>query len=198
MVDTGPDFRTQCLREDIRHLDAVLLTHPHMDHLTGFDELRRFTIAEEATMPVYARPSCLEVVERMFFYAFNGENRYRGYLKPDPRPIHGVFQLGDTSVTPLPLVHGKVETIGFLFERAGRRLVLAPAGERLLAQARRLLAGKKDAELLDEALRELVRTNREAEIDAAYARAYAEHPIDEPDEWGDLDSFRRAIGRARS
>jgi len=70
--------------------------------------------------------------------------------------------------------------------------------EHLLAEARRLLAGKKDAELLDEALRELVRTNREAEIDAAYARAYAEHPIDEPDEWGDLDSFRRAIGRARS
>ena len=79
VVDTGPDFRTQCLRENIRQLDAVLLTHPHMDHLTGFDELRRFTIEEEAVMPIYARPSCLEVVERMFFYAFTGENRSRGY-----------------------------------------------------------------------------------------------------------------------
>lgn len=122
VVDTGPDFRTQCLRERVRKVDAVLYTHPHMDHLTGFDELRRFTIAEDAVMPIYARPSCLEVLERMFIYAFNGENRYRGYLKPEPHPIEGIFHLGQTEITPLPLVHGKVETIGFLFARNGRKL----------------------------------------------------------------------------
>ena len=122
VVDTGPDFRTQCLRAGIRRVDAVLYTHPHMDHLTGFDELRRFTIAEEAVMPIYARPSCLAVLERMFEYAFNGENRYRGYLKPEPRAIHGPFTLGSIEVTPLPVVHGKVETIGFLFSHSGRRL----------------------------------------------------------------------------
>ncbi|WP_421120675.1 type II toxin-antitoxin system VapB family antitoxin [Aquihabitans daechungensis] len=69
--------------------------------------------------------------------------------------------------------------------------------ESLLTEARRLVAGAKDAELLDEALRGLVRAHREAEIDAAYARAYTDHPIDEPDEWGDLASFRRAIGGAK-
>lgn len=122
IVDTGPDFRTQCLRENIRRVDAVIYTHPHMDHVTGFDELRRFTIAEDAVMPIYARPSCLEVLERMFVYAFNGENRYRGYLKPETHPIHGVFQLGETTITPLPLVHGKVETIGLMFARNGRNL----------------------------------------------------------------------------
>jgi len=122
IVDTGPDFRQQCLRENIRRVDAVIYTHPHMDHLTGFDELRRFTVDEEATMPIYARPSCLHVLERMFVYAFNGENRYRGYLKPEPRPIEGEFCLGETTVTPLPLEHGKVETIGLLFSREGRRL----------------------------------------------------------------------------
>lgn len=71
----------------------------------------------------------------------------------------------------------------------------------LLAEARRLRP-VKDAELLDEALRGLVRVHREAEIDAAYARAYTEHPIDEPDAWGDLVSFGRAIqasnGRKRA
>jgi phosphoribosyl 1,2-cyclic phosphate phosphodiesterase len=93
-----------------------------MDHLTGFDELRRFTIAEDAVMPIYARPSCLEVLERMFVYAFNGENRYRGYLKPESHPITGVFDLGKTEFTPLPVVHGKVESIGYLFSRDGKKL----------------------------------------------------------------------------
>lgn len=122
VVDTGPDFRTQCLRENIRHLDAALFTHPHMDHVTGFDELRRFTVEEDHFIPIYAAPECLGVLERMFIYAFNGENRYRGYLKPLPKPIHGPFQLGETTVTPLPAQHGKVETMGFLFERGGKKL----------------------------------------------------------------------------
>jgi len=122
VVDTGPDFRTQCLRAGIRHLDAALFTHPHMDHVTGFDELRRFTIPADVFLPVYALPSCLAVLERMFDYAFNGENRYRGYLKPFPKPVHGPFHLGQTLVTPLPVRHGKVETIGYLFSRGGRKL----------------------------------------------------------------------------
>ena len=67
--------------------------------------------------------------------------------------------------------------------------------EGLLTEARRLRPGVKDATLLDEALRGLVRLHREAEIDASYA-AYDEHPIDEPDEWGDLASFRAAIAAA--
>jgi phosphoribosyl 1,2-cyclic phosphate phosphodiesterase len=122
VVDTGPDFRSQCLREGIRQLDAALFTHPHMDHVTGFDELRRFTIPEEAVMPCYAVPSCLEVIERMFSYAFNGENRYRGYLKPESRAIAGPFRLGMIDVTPLPVLHGKVETVGFLFSTGDRKL----------------------------------------------------------------------------
>ncbi|MES2595692.1 MAG: MBL fold metallo-hydrolase [Verrucomicrobiota bacterium] len=122
VVDTGPDFRTQCLRAGIRHLDAALFTHPHMDHLTGFDELRRFTIPPEVFIPVYALPSCLEVLQRMFSYAFDPANHYRGYLKPFPKPIHGPFHLGETLVTPLPVKHGKVETIGFLFSRHNKKL----------------------------------------------------------------------------
>jgi hypothetical protein len=65
--------------------------------------------------------------------------------------------------------------------------------EALLARARRLRAGATDAVLLDEALNALVARNRAAEIDAGY-KAYDQHPIDEPDEWGDLASFREAAG----
>jgi len=122
VVDTGPDFRYQCLRANIRHLDAALYTHAHMDHVTGFDELRRFTIDIDQYIPVYGLPDTLAVLERMFDYAFNGENRYRGYLKPFPKPVHGPFHLGETLVTPLHVKHGKVAAIGYLFSRGTRRL----------------------------------------------------------------------------
>lgn len=122
VVDTGPDFRSQALRENIRHLEAAIYTHPHMDHVTGFDELRRFTVGDDDEILIHAMPSCLGMLERMYEYAFNGQNRYRGYLKPAPRPIDGPFDLGGTHVTPLPVLHGKVETIGFLFQRGGRKL----------------------------------------------------------------------------
>ncbi len=68
--------------------------------------------------------------------------------------------------------------------------------EGLLRRARGLGVGPNDAALLDAALRALVAHHRAAEIDAVYARAYGEHPLDEADEWGDLASFREAAGRS--
>ena len=65
--------------------------------------------------------------------------------------------------------------------------------EDLLASARQLLAGTPDASLIDEALRSLIQRHRAAELDASYG-AYDDHPLDEPDAWGDLASFRRAAG----
>jgi antitoxin MazE5 len=65
----------------------------------------------------------------------------------------------------------------------------------LLSAARRARAGATDAELVDAALAALVARERAAEIDAAYASAYGAHPLDEPDEWGDLASFREAAAR---
>lgn len=69
--------------------------------------------------------------------------------------------------------------------------------EGLLAEARRLVGDRRDAALIDEALRSLVRRYRDAEIDAAYAVAYADHPDDEPDAWGDLASWGDAVRQAR-
>ncbi len=141
VVDTGPDFRQQCLRARIQHLDAVLITHEHTDHIMGFDDLRRFTFGEEARLPVYATPPTLAALARVFAFAFDGTNLFPGYFKPDPRPITGPFTLGETLVTPLPVEHGKVDTIGFLFTRGGRKRlayisdvkVIPPATMALLA-----------------------------------------------------------------
>jgi Bacterial antitoxin of type II TA system, VapB len=67
--------------------------------------------------------------------------------------------------------------------------------EDLLRAARRVRTGRTDAAMIDEALQALLERHRSAEIDASYA-AYDEHPLDEPDEWGDLASFREAAGRS--
>ncbi len=122
VVDTGPDFRAQCLRENIRRVDAVLLTHSHIDHVVGFDDVRRFTIPEEAVMPVYGLPETLEALQRIFYFSFNPVNRWRGYLKAEARPISGPFQIGQTEVIPVPVKHGNVEAIGFLFMWHGRKI----------------------------------------------------------------------------
>lgn len=131
LVDTGPDLRMQCLREGISHADAVLYTHEHTDHIMGFDDLRRFSVGADSELPIYAGASCLGRLEAAFHYAFSGENRYVGYLKPKPHVISGPFHLGDTEVTPLPVLHGKVDTMGLLFShpQAGRFAYLPDAKE---------------------------------------------------------------------
>lgn len=122
MIDTGPEFRVQCLREGIAHLDAAVYTHAHMDHVVGFDDLRRFCDVEGFFLPVYATPLTLEHLKRMFVFAFEGKSHTPGYIRPDPREIHGPFLIGDTLLTPLPLPHGRFICNGYLFTRHHRKI----------------------------------------------------------------------------
>jgi phosphoribosyl 1,2-cyclic phosphate phosphodiesterase len=122
VIDTGPDFRAQALRENIRRMDAVLLTHAHTDHVMGFDDLRPFFWGGK-TLPVFGSPATLDQLRNSFSFAFDGKNRFPGYLHPDPRPVQGAFRLGETEVVPLALPHGRMTTSGYLFTRGGRRLL---------------------------------------------------------------------------
>ncbi len=142
LVDAGPDLRTQCLRAGIADLDAALITHPHADHVCGFDDLRRFSIGADEVLPVYAPASCLAVLRRMYPYAFDGENRYPGYLKPEPRPVAGAFELGGARVCALPVDHGKVECVGYHFDAGpGSRVAYIPDCKRVSPAAMETLAG---------------------------------------------------------
>ena len=122
VVDTGTDFRTQALRENIRQVDAVVFTHSHTDHIMGFDDLRRFSYTR-GSMPVYASAETMRDLERVFEFAFKTANPFPGYLKPEPHIISGPFKLGSTTITPLPVPHGDFFVNGYLFSRNGERLV---------------------------------------------------------------------------
>lgn len=123
VIDTGPEFRLQCLREKVRRVDAVLYTHAHTDHVMGFDDLRRFCEGDRF-LPIYAGPSTMADLKRIFAFAFNGENLYPGYIKPEPHLLKRFepFPLGGTTLTPLPMTHGRAPAFGYLMERGGRKL----------------------------------------------------------------------------
>lgn len=123
LVDSGPDLRQQALRENLREIDAVIYTHAHLDHVTGFDELRAFCWRRDEPLPMYAAAECMETLQRMYGWAFQPDNLHRGYVKPDPGVIEGPFNIGSLSITPLPVFHAAVETIGFLFETPGGKSV---------------------------------------------------------------------------
>lgn len=122
VVDTGTDFRTQALRENIRRLDAVIFTHSHTDHIMGFDDLRRYS-RDLGSIPVYASAETMKDLARVYEFAFNGLNRFPGYLIPVPHVVEGEFSLGETTIVPLPVPHGRMPVNGYLFSREKRKLV---------------------------------------------------------------------------
>jgi phosphoribosyl 1,2-cyclic phosphate phosphodiesterase len=122
VVDTGPDFRTQALREGVRRIDAVVFTHSHTDHIMGLDDLRPFCFGDKE-LPVYASPATMDDLTRIFRFAFNGENRWPGYLRPLPYLVTGPFHLGGTEIIPLEVLHGRTMVNGYLLKRNGRPLL---------------------------------------------------------------------------
>lgn len=142
LVDAGPDLRQQALRAGLKRVDAVLYTHGHMDHVVGFDELRAFCWSREEPLPLYANRGCMDILRSMFAWAFADTNVYRGYIKPGPVLVEGDFVLGDWSIRPLPVLHGTVETNGYLFAQPGlRRVAYLPDVKHVPDSTMELLAG---------------------------------------------------------
>lgn len=142
LIDSGPDLRSQALREDLRRVDAVLYTHAHMDHVCGFDELRAFCWHRSGPLPLHGTKGCLETLQAMFGWAFADSNVYRGYVKPKACVIDGDFLYGDVEITPLPVRHASVETIGYRFHRrGGKSIAYVPDVKEFPAETLALLAG---------------------------------------------------------
>ncbi len=119
IIDTTPDFRTQALRAGIEHLDAILYTHGHADHLLGLDDVRPINMIRKVTIPVYGSPETVAAIRRVFAYALDGQVKESSSPKLDIHMLDGrPFDLFGLTITPVPVWHGKSPILGFRFGAA--------------------------------------------------------------------------------
>jgi phosphoribosyl 1,2-cyclic phosphate phosphodiesterase len=115
IVDTGPDFRYQMLRQKVRKLDAVIFTHPHKDHLAGLDDIRAYNFFSRKPIDIYADSLTEEAVRRDFYYAFT-DTKYPGIPELNMNTISmEPFTVGDIPVIPILVWHMKMPVMGFRF-----------------------------------------------------------------------------------
>jgi phosphoribosyl 1,2-cyclic phosphate phosphodiesterase len=113
VIDSGPDFRQQLLREKVQSLDAVLFTHEHKDHIAGLDDVRAFNYRYDKAMNVYCTDAVETALRREFNYVFENQH-YPGVPKIQLHKINEqTFPLGCWAVTPLPVMHLKLPVLGF-------------------------------------------------------------------------------------
>lgn len=115
VVDSGPDFRYQMLRANVKHLDAIIFTHPHKDHVAGLDDVRAYNYLSGKPMQVYANEMTQEVIIREFPYAF-ADTRYPGIPEINLNIIDdNPFQVGDIPIQPIMTWHLKMPVFAFRF-----------------------------------------------------------------------------------
>jgi phosphoribosyl 1,2-cyclic phosphate phosphodiesterase len=122
VIDTGPDFHAQAVRENIRRIDAVLYTHGHADHVMGFDDLRPLSFHHQGNLPIYADESTASDIERIFEYTFRKEDRYPTSARVeihriDPAPGAGLDLFG-ACFRRIPVTHGDQQITGYRFGSA--------------------------------------------------------------------------------
>ncbi|MBR5856711.1 MAG: MBL fold metallo-hydrolase [Bacteroidales bacterium] len=122
IIDCGPDFRQQMLREEIANADAVLLTHQHKDHTGGLDDIRAFNYFRQAAFPIYAEERVQQSLKMEYSYAF-ADFKYPGVPEYELKTIdENPFEITKTlpdgltasiTITPIRLYHYKLPILGF-------------------------------------------------------------------------------------
>jgi phosphoribosyl 1,2-cyclic phosphate phosphodiesterase len=113
VIDSGPDFRYQMLRAKVQHLDAIVFTHAHKDHVAGLDDIRAFNYRQNAPVDVYADPGVQEGLKREFYYIFQ-EFKYPGIPQLNLHTIGlDFFNIGEIKFIPIEVMHYKLPVLGF-------------------------------------------------------------------------------------
>jgi len=118
VIDCGPDFRTQMLREQVKHIDAILYTHEHADHTAGLDDIRPLYFRQKKPVPIYALQRVLNNLQQRFDYIFTRENRYPGAPEVAPQSLQAgqKFSLNGLNISALDVLHGDLPILGYIFD----------------------------------------------------------------------------------
>lgn len=113
VIDSGPDFRYQMLREKVKKLDAIVFTHEHKDHIAGMDDIRAFNYFQNSPVDIYATERVQQALKREFAYVF-AEFKYPGIPQVEVHTIDLTpFNIGSIHFTPLEVMHYKLPVLGF-------------------------------------------------------------------------------------
>jgi phosphoribosyl 1,2-cyclic phosphate phosphodiesterase len=118
LIDSGPDFRQQALRENIGHIDAVLYTHSHADHILGLDDLRPLSFKGDGKIPLYADRTTQDVLRTVFDYTFSDSSPYPHKARVELHALKPHTHIFGADFITVPLLHGELDTSGFRFGNA--------------------------------------------------------------------------------
>jgi phosphoribosyl 1,2-cyclic phosphate phosphodiesterase len=119
LIDAGPDFRAQILGTGLAHLDALLLTHAHFDHVAGIDDLRPLNMRNQSATPLYGSPATLQSVRERFSYAFAKEATGSSRPSLELQAVDGPFEAAGQMVIPVPIMHGSLPILGYRIGNLG-------------------------------------------------------------------------------
>jgi len=113
IIDAGPDFRQQMLREKVKGIDAILITHEHKDHVAGLDDIRPFNFIKNNHIDIFCEKAVDETIRREFAYVFTGQ-KYPGIPKMRISLIDdSPFFIQDVKVTPIRVMHMDLPIFGY-------------------------------------------------------------------------------------
>lgn len=139
LIDTSPDFREQAIRAGLKHLDAVIYTHGHADHILGLDDLRPLSFHRpEGKIPLYADQRTAKIIRSVFRYIFDSDYKYGGLAQVEMRQIEGPVELFGARFEPVAVLHGDAEILGFRFGSAAYLTDFSTVPEESFAQLKDL------------------------------------------------------------